>query len=209
MLKKMMLIAVAAFATMAFAVPAIASAEHGAIYDTENEMTLTEGEEIHFTGTVGFLSESGSGFDNCAITGWLIQGAEPDEVEATLQVVSPGCEQGTGAFAGCSVVSASGGTSEGTVTGHDIDLYNVTITGTNNATCGAAIGVPGALEHVTLDFPEITLEPTPESGTSLDWLTVSGVGTATTAIGNLEITANGGITPTDQGTWAIETLPHL
>ena len=207
MFKKMMLLAGMVVAAMAFAGPAVASAEPGAIYDVNNNMTLTEGEEIHFTGTVGFHNEAQtSGFDNCAITGFLIQGAEPDEVSATLEVVSPGCEQGTGAFGGCTVVEASGGTAEGTVTGHDIDLYNVVITGTNNATCGAAIGASGKLEHVTLDFPEITLQPTASTNTSLDWLTVSGAGTATTEIGELSITAGGGITPTDQGTWAIETL---
>lgn len=206
MLKKMMLLAVAALATMAFAIPAIASADEGAIYDINTSMTLTEGEEIHFTGTAGFNSTPpGSGFNNCGITGNLTQLAGADEVHVHLEVVG-GCDEGTGSFGGCHVEEATG-TGEGTVTGHDIDIKNLVIVGTNDPKCGSAIGLPGALESVTLDFPEVTLQPAAGSNTSLDDLTVSGAGTATTAIGNLPIDASGTLTPTETETWAIETLP--
>lgn len=204
MLKKTMLLTAAALAMVAFAVPAVAFAEEGAIYDTKSEITLTEGEEIHFTGTYGFLTQSGSGYDNCAITGNLTQLAGADEVHVHLEAVG-GCEQGTGAFSGCQVEEATG-TAEGTVTGHDIDLYNVTITSTANSACGAAVGAPGALEHTIYDCPELTLEPTPGSNTSLDSLSLNGSCTWTSAIGNFGITLSGTIGATEEGTWAIETL---
>jgi hypothetical protein len=204
MFKKMMLLAVAVMATMAFAVPAVASASGGAIWMPDTTKTLGEGEKVSFSGTAGFTNTaSNSGFASCEISGTLTQGAGASEVTVSLTVV-PGCI-GIGQFGGCTVESASG-SGEGTVTGHDIDLLEVVITGTNNATCGSAIGLPGALEHVTLDFPEVTLQPAAGSETSLDDLTVSGIGTATTKVANLEIVASGTVGADEEGTWAIETL---
>jgi hypothetical protein len=203
MFKKTMLLALAVMATMAFAVPAVASASGGAIWMPDTEETLGEGEEVSFSGTFGFTNTaSTSGFASCEISGTLTQGAGVSEVTASLTMV-PGCS-GVGQFGGCEVKEASG-SGGGTVTGHDIDLLNVVITVTMNATCGSAIGLPGALEHSTFDFPEMTLQPAAESETSLDDLTLSGIGTWTTKVGNLEVVASGTIGADEEGTWAIET----
>jgi hypothetical protein len=207
MFKKIMLLAVAALATMAFAVPALASAEGGAIYDVKTLETAAEETKIELSGKVGFVGEKG-GFSECTINGTLVVGEESAATLTNIAVV-PGCA-GFGVFKGCTVKEAAGETAEATITGHDIDVFNLHITGTNNATCGLeGVGLSGALEHVTLDFEVVTLQPKEGSETSLDCLTVSSTGgVATTGIGKLPVSANGtiGATLSDIGTWAIETI---
>lgn len=201
MFKKMMLLAMAALATMAFAVPAAAFASGGAIKDTSTGLTLAEGNSVSFAGTAGFLGETG-GFTGCEVSGSLKQGATASAVTASL-TVTPGCSTGVGAFEGCTVEESTG-SGTGTVTGHDIDV-SITIEGTNNAECGAAVGHSGALEHVVLHL-NLTLAPTANTNTSLDCLTVTGGGEVTTALGNGPIEAFGSVGATEAGTWVIETI---
>src|SRR3954471_19344111 len=98
MLKKMMLLALAVGALVAFAAPAVASAT--TIVDSE---TKEAGETIDFTGEVGFAGELG-GFKECVIHGTIHVSGETGE--ATVEITNHTCV-GTGAFTACTVEEAN------------------------------------------------------------------------------------------------------
>ena len=100
MIKKMMLLAMAAAAVLAFAIPAAAQAEPGGMFYNEGN-AITEPIEESLTGPISFTTTAG-GFECVVHVRGTVEteGGTLDELELTLTTCV-----GSGALEGCSLLS--------------------------------------------------------------------------------------------------------
>jgi hypothetical protein len=158
MVKKMMLLAMAAAAVAAFAVPATASASGMFYHEGESfEGAIKE----TFAGPIGFATGFG-GFD-CNAYAEVDMETNGGTV-TSLEIDTETCT-GTGALAACTLVEDEV-TKLGTLTptAADIDIQNVEITNTYGGMC--------PLTHSTITATAVTA--TPDNPAAISTLTLSG-----------------------------------
>jgi hypothetical protein len=193
MLKKMMLLAVAAAAIAAFAVPASASAS-GMFFD-EGE-AITEPIEEEFTGPISFLT--GLGGFSCQSHPVLELDTNGGTV-LDLGITTSTCA-GSGALAGCTLANdkLDEPLPNVTPTAATIDIEGLVLTNTYGGTC------PLSGTNSTLTFNTSPLVATPNNPAAISTLTISGAGTVDTALGALSATASGSLEAGNPGTIGLE-----
>lgn len=197
MFKKMMLLAMAIAAVVAFAAPAMASASR--IVDTETGLPAPAGTHLHYTGAAAFSTEVG-GVACEEVTATIeLESAETGKVVSFVPNTAT-CES-SGALTGCQLSAIDSAFGWGVHTnGTDLKLTEVSFVDTFEPAEFCPV--------VSLSFSEMTVVLT--NSPSLDTLDVSGTGTAAIFTGEPEPTIVGAagsahltITPAEAGTWEL------
>lgn len=168
-IRKMVLLACAAVATVAFAVPAAASA----VEWTKETSPLTQNENAEFTGTAGFETPGVGGVECVVHVPVTLEPGSTGTVD-DFEITTSTCE-GFGIFADCELVDHeltgmpwimhATVQEDGT---RDVDITNIVIHNEFDPEC--------EIQNVTLTFGSVTA--TPDKADPISHITLSGTGEA-------------------------------